>query len=344
MRILDPVLVPDVSIWVNHINAVEFAQAGCPSVVVGLYSVMQNWTKILSPVSLKQCQDTVDAGLVLQAYYWDDIINDPLSQADWVVQTIKSERLPVKWVWADQEQWWTDWTAYNNWRRNPTQYPLSTVPKATPANISLHNAAFVDRLNKQFPASGVYTNNGFVASWAAPMNTWLPKYKSWVPQYGKQSASAKQMSWEQLKENWLPDYDIALASGQPPEQVEGHQFTGDVFILPGSYDQYGKPMALDVSEFEKVFIDSIKAGNIPPTPAPTPQPSTYPQYVTLYMVNVRSTPYGPAQSEKDNLIGTLAKDTLVYIDTLVPGGYSHMQPIAGFPNGGFIATQYLRKV
>jgi hypothetical protein len=69
------------------------------------------------------------------------------------------------------------------------------------------------------------------------MNTWLPQYRSWVPQYGKQPKEATQMTWAQLVASWLPDYDIILAAGQLPELVMGHQFTGDSCILPGSYSK-----------------------------------------------------------------------------------------------------------
>ena len=139
MKILDPVLVPDVSIWCDHINPKEFEDGGCASVVVGLYPSFDNkGTKILSPISRQQCIDVATkSSLVLQAYYWDDITQDPIQQADWVAQIIQTEGLPVKWVWADQEQWWTDWTAWQQGRTGTI--PMSSVPTGTPAIISAHS-------------------------------------------------------------------------------------------------------------------------------------------------------------------------------------------------------------
>lgn len=300
MRITDPVLAPDVSLWVDHINAKEFEDGGCQSIVIGLYRTTINGKWVLNATSRKQCQEVVtNSSLALQVYYWDDIILNPQEQADWVAETLQIEGLPIKWVWADQEQWWANWNEWYQFRNG--SIPASSVTKASPANISSHNLAFNQRLKSKFPNMGVYTNKGFVASWALPMDTWLPDYAAWVPQYGRQPATATQMTWEELKANWLPTYDIVLSAGQLPAQVKGHQFTGDRCILPGSYTEQNLPMALDVNVFSKAFIDSLKG--IIPEPPPLPHPAICPTcgqawidkpanqyYVNKLLVNVRSEP------------------------------------------------------
>ena len=215
MRIADPVLAPDVSTWTDHIIPAEFV--GCGSVVVGLYPAYDaTGKKILDPRSLAQCQAVMKSNLLLQAYYWDDITYDPIQQADWVVKVIADNNLPVRWVWADQEQWWTSWTAWSNWRSNPAKYPQ---PKAAPAeNISEHYASFMARLNSQFP-SGVYTNNGFVSSWALPMNTWLPLYKTWVPQYKNQPKEATPMTWASSARPHPPRVSSSCARDKAPSRA-----------------------------------------------------------------------------------------------------------------------------
>ncbi|MGA2488774.1 MAG: hypothetical protein ABSF99_01110, partial [Anaerolineales bacterium] len=281
MKITDPVLVPDVSNWCDHINPKEFEDGGCGSVVVGLYPTKINGKVVLHPTCRQQCVDVATKSqMVLQCYFWDDIILDPIAQADWLVATLQSEGLPVKFVWCDQEQWWTDWNAWYLYRRG--QFSSDYVPKATPGNISLHYANFARRLHDQFAQMGVYTNKGFVSSWTPPMDTWLPQYWAWVPQYERQPVQVTAMTWTQLKANWLPNYDIVLSAGQLPAQVVGHQFTGDVCILPGAYDAYGRPQVLDVSAFSQDFISQLRAGNVPtpPPPAPTPTP-TYHAYRNL---------------------------------------------------------------
>ncbi len=294
MRILDPVLVPDVSIWCDHINPQEFEDGGCGSVVVGLYAAFDSTgAKVLSPISRQQCIDVATkSSMVLQAYYWDDITQDPIQQADWVINTIQTEGLPIKWVWADQEQWWTDWTAWQQGRNGTI--PLSSVPTGSPTNISNHFQSFITELHSKFPQCGVYTNNGFVSTWAPGMNNWLPLYRSWVPQYGKQPKEATQMTWAQLSANWLPNYDLILAAGQLPELVMGHQFTGDSCILPGSYSINNVELPLDVSEFSQAFLAAIKVNTLNPVAGPPPPTPTAPvDYVVIYArINVRAQPDG----------------------------------------------------
>ena len=170
MKIPDPLLAPDVSDWCDHINPKEFEDGGCASVVVGLYPRFDNnGVKVLSPISRQHCIDVAGkSAMVLQAYYWDDITVDPIKQADWVVKTIRSEGLPIKWIWIDQEQWWTDWTAWQKARGG--LIPMSEVPAGSPAAISSHYESFNRQLHSQMSQSGVYTNNGFVSSWAPGMD------------------------------------------------------------------------------------------------------------------------------------------------------------------------------
>jgi hypothetical protein len=299
MRIIDPVLAPDVSDWVDHINPKEFEDGGCVSVVVGLYPTIDSrGTKVLSPISRQHCMDVVNkSSLVLQAYYWDDIIIDPIAQADWVVQTIHTEGLPIKWIWIDQEQWWTDWSAWQKARGG--LIPMSEVPKGSPSAISGHNENFTRHLHAQIPQNGVYTNKSFISTWAPGMDTWLPEYYAWVPHYGRQPKETTQMSWATLKGSWMPNYEIILSAGQRPELVMGHQFTGDACILPGSYSRNGAALALDVNVFSSAFINAIRSsdlGGIPvPTPTPTPPPPGTTDYVVLYArVNVRAAPSASA--------------------------------------------------
>ena len=288
MKITDPVLVPDVSSWVDHINAKQFEDGGCQSVIVGLYPITQGGKLVLSPFSRAQAQAVANSSMVLQGYFWDDIILDPIAQAQWVADTIKTEGLPVKFVWADQEQWWGNWNLYYQWQAG--KIPITSLPRPSAYNISLHNQTFMTHLNGSFPNSGVYTNRNFVISYAPEMDAWLPKYPAWPAQYGRQPTVRTKMTWAELSANWLPNYDIILSAGQLPKNVRGHQFTGDMCVLPGSYNQYdGKiplydgRLPLDVSVFLKAFIDSLRTNQ--PIPAPPPHPSVCPTCGQAWPVN-----------------------------------------------------------
>lgn len=288
MRITDPVLAPDVSLWCNRINAREFEDGGCQSIVVGLYPKWVNGRWVLDPASRAQCVEVAThSHLVLQSYVWDDITQDPIMLANWAADTIAMEGLPIKYVWADDEQWWTSWTLRN--QAAVGKIPWSSVPRATPAHISLHMQTFVETLHGRFSQSGVYTNKGFVNSWALPMNNWLAMYESWVPQYGHEPAQVTQMTWAQLKAQWLPTYDIVLLASQLPGLVRGHQFEGDLIKLPGAYDQYGNEQVLDLSVFSKVFIDGLRSG-IVPVPVPVPAPLPVGNYVVTVLSWIFATP------------------------------------------------------
>jgi hypothetical protein len=336
MRILDPVLVPDVSDWCDHINPKEFEDGGCESVVVGLYpAIDSNGVKVLSAISRQHCVDVATKSkMVLQAYFWDDIIQDPIRQADWVVQTLKTEGLPIKWIWIDQEQWWTDWTAWQQARAK--SIPMSGVPTGTPASISSHFERFNRQIHSQLSQSGVYTNKGFVSTWAPGMDTWLSQYHAWVPHYGRQPKEATQMTWANLKESWMPNYEIILSTGQKPELVSGHQFTGDDCILPGSYTKYGRMLTLDVSVFSKAFINAIRGSDSSPNPVPPPPPAPPPgtvDYVVLYArVNVRASPSGDAV-----WVRYAVKDEVLHV-VKIENNWAHLF------DGTYIFAGYIQKI
>lgn len=291
MRINPNVLAVDVSDYCFRINAKELEDNGVQSVIVGLYHVMENGKRVLSPKSREHCINVATKSkMVLQGYYWDDIIDDPVIQADWLWETIVKEGLPIKWVWADQEMWWTSWTAYWNASRTGD---YSQVPIGDPGKISLHYQKFIETFYAHSPASGVYCNRGFVSSWAPLMDAWLPKYFSWVPEYGRQPSLKTPMTWDQLRMSWMPSYDIILSRGQLPNKVMGHQFTGDRCLLPGTYDQLFRKMPCDVSTFFPSFIKDI-SNNVLPQPPVVPPPPPTPSYrnyiVTVGAIYVRKGP------------------------------------------------------
>lgn len=339
MKITDPVLVPDVSLWCDHINTQEFIDGGCQSVIVGMYQVSStNGKMVLSPESRAQAQAVAKSSLVLQAYMWDDLTKDPEMQAQWLLDTIKSEGFPVRWIWADVEQFWTNWNQYYSWRAGTL--PLEQVQHPNGQVISDHYHTFMQTLAKSTNRIGVYSNKGFIDSWSTQMNIWLPKYSAWVAEYAHEPTQQTLMTWAQLKQQWLPNYDLILSEGQVPSQVVGHQFTGDLCRLPGSYDLYNHTMPLDVSVFSKFFIDTIRTGSVPVTGgASGPVPVVVPAYKTMYPMNVRM-----AASQTAKLLGIIPVNTTVYIKNIVPGSYSYFEPNDMFPQGGYLYSYYLKKL
>jgi uncharacterized protein YraI len=304
-----PRLVVDISLYDDHIDAKLLKKAGVAAVIVRSGSGMQRDPKFVS-----NAQAVADAGLILMAYYWDDILCDPTNQAMWAVEDIARTGLPVKFIWADQEQWWTSWSAWHSARKG--EIPYSAVPRASAANISLHNRIFAGALHALYPQSGVYSNYGFVTSWAQPIKDWLGLFPLWVAHFGRQPRPPISTTWETLQKEWMPNYPLLIPPGGKEEWIFGHQFTGDAFRLPGIYDAANKPMLTDVSIFEEEFLKVISAGQVPPPPPENPDPSVPPEgapeyFVNVGVLNVRS---GPGTSYK--IVGWLNRNTVVKIDKI----------------------------
>ena len=323
----NPRLVIDVSHYDEHLDGQLLKNAGVAAVIVRCGSGMQ-----LDPKFISHAQAVVDAGLILMAYYWDDIIYDPTAQAMWVMQEISSTGLPVKFIWADQEQWWTSWSAWSSARRG--EIPYSAVPRGSPANISQHNRIFAGALQALYPQSGVYSNYGFVTTWASPVRDWLGLFPVWVAHYGRQPRPPIDCTWEALEKEWLPNYPLLVPPGAKEEWIVGHQFTGDAFRLPGVVDASGHNMLLDVSIFSEKFLNVISTGQVPPKPPvdpdpPVPPPGAPEYYVNVPILNVRN---GPGTEFK--IIGWLNRNTTVKV-VEIQGNWAHLE------NGTWTYAPYL---
>ena len=233
MKIQGP-LVVDISLWDDHLNIQELIDGGVVSAIVGIYK-MWDGSKYVINTNSKRLLDQVSASsLLLQSYYYYYPQYDPLVEANWFVDAMGG--YPVKYAWADCESYSSNMDAKLR---------------------SEHHRQFTAQVASRFPNTGVYTAKWYIDEYAPEMNLWIPKYKAWVPHYGHQPAGRTNMSWATLKTNWLPNYDIILAKGQTSANTVSHQFTGDVCILPGVYDNKNALRTLDVSVFTQEFINSL---------------------------------------------------------------------------------------
>jgi uncharacterized protein YgiM (DUF1202 family)/GH25 family lysozyme M1 (1,4-beta-N-acetylmuramidase) len=312
----NPRLVIDVSHWDDRLDVPLLKKAGVAAVIVKCGQGMRRDPKFVS-----HGQAVVDGGLLLMAYYWDDIISDPTAQARWVVEDINATGLPVKFIWADQEQWWTNWSAWLAARKN--EIPYTAVSRASPANISQHNRIFAEALNALYPQSGVYSNYGFVTSWAAPIKEWIGNFTVWLAHYGRQSRTPIDITWKQLQKEWIPDYKLLTPPGTKEERIVGHQFTGDAFRLPGVYDSYGRNMLLDVSIFSEKFLNTISEGLVPPTPPVVPDPPSPPPGASEYFVNVGALNVRKGPGTQFDIVGLLNENTMVRVIE-IQGNWAHL--------------------
>ena len=307
-------LVADGSLWNDHIVPDELVAGGVKSIILGLYKHWDGAKFVLNTNCQRILTQLKNGPFVIQVYYYLYPQDDPVVEANWFTNTILTSGVDIRFSWTDAEN----------------------HDVVMPGDVrSEKYRIFTEQVASKFPKIGVYTNNAYIAEWASDnMNKWINKYPAWVPEYGKQPSTPTRMTWDQLKQNWLPDYDIILSSGQI--NPVGHQFTGDKCILPGFCDYANQDQPLDVSEFSDAFLNAIAgSGPIPipvPTPTPIPVPITNQYFVNISLANIRGGP-----STDYPITGTIALNTKVFVSDNAQG-YSKIG------TQQWIATQYLTLV
>jgi hypothetical protein len=248
----DPRLVIDISLYDDHVVPEELQ--GVEAVILRTGSGMTRDPKFEANGTA-----LANAGILLMGYYWDSIELDPAHQAEWALDDIAKVGLPLKALWADQEQWWSNWDEWH--AAIAGRIDWSSVSRASSKNISLHNSIFMKTLAAKMTSGecGIYTSRGFTSSWAAESKAWIGGYNLWVAHYGRQPQTRTSLTWSELKASWLPQYSPNVPDGADPKKLIGHQFTGDRCLLPGVYNAAGKQAPLDVSIFDGAFIDRLKA-------------------------------------------------------------------------------------
>jgi hypothetical protein len=312
MKISGP-LVVDGSMWNDHINVQEFINGGVVSFIMGIY---KNSDGTLNANCQRIMNQLKGSPLILQSYYYYHPQDDPLVEANWFVDTMLKSGLPFKFTWADCES-----------------YSASMGVDVRSEKYRM----FTAQVKSRFSSVGVYTAEWFVSGHAPDMDKWIGAYPAWVPHYGNQPKVVTPIDWSTFKQEWLPNYDIILTHAQT--NVVGHQFTGDVFELPGLYNYANQRMTTDVSVFTQAFLSKI-SGTVPPVIPPVIPPAPlYPTYKALYALNVRAQNGGTSA-----LLGIIPVGTLLQIDTFISGQYSHFQPMPGFTAGGWVWSAYIQKI
>ena len=131
----DPRIVIDISKWQDHVKPDELD--GVEAVIIKSGSGMRRDPKFEEHGAM-----LANAGITLMAYHWDDITMDPSEQAEWALEDIDKTGLPIKFLWADQEQSWIDWEEFHDAALHKIAW--SEVKRASSKNISLHNHVYED--------------------------------------------------------------------------------------------------------------------------------------------------------------------------------------------------------
>jgi hypothetical protein len=286
-----------------------------------------------------------NAGITLMAYHWDDITVDPAGQAEWALENIAKTGLPVKYLWADQEQSWVDWDEFHDAALHKIAW--SEVRRASSKNISAHNHAFMKALASRTSKGlfGVYTNRGFASSWAKETKSWIGDYQLWVAHYGNQPDKRTEMTWAELKQKWLPNYKPALPEGADAQKLLGHQFTGDRCMLPGVYRNATDRSSLDVNVFAGAFIDQIKTSKdlVKAKKAEENQPPVWPETLVntsagaKFIVNVDALNIRKGAGTNFAVQGILTKNQQVTVT-------ERQDKWARLASGGWVYAAYLTPI
>lgn len=293
MKITYPpgVLTIDVSKWDDHLNISELVAGGVKAIILGFYKKW-SWGKYVLNDNCKRLADQIaTSGVLMMAYKYYYVAEDPVKDADWFVDMLAP--YPVKYAWADCED-------------------TTVAPRQL--TRSEQNRRFMLELHTRFSQSGLYTAKWYVNGYAPAMDVWMAHYQTWIAHYKYQPTLKTSMSWEELKANWMPNYDVLATLGMLTEKFVGHQFTGNRVMLPGVYDYYNRRLVLDVNVFKPEFIASLGSAVIPAPPI-TPPATTYTEYVVLsWQLSVRFGPgtgYGKAYSAVQGQVLRVASTTVV---------------------------------
>lgn len=285
----------DVSHWQHIINFELLKSVGIEFCICkatqGDYAVDGTFTRHLSGAK--------GAGMIGGAYHWADPMRPDEAQADLFLEVIRGR--PVDFAMVDVEQFWQDWAEYR--AKNVTKF-------ISPERINQNAKAVISRVNKTISPTVLYSRYSFIVDHARGMLEWIRDWPMNWAQYPR-AGDRVSVEWADFIANYLPAVEKLKL---PPGVKDWHfwQFTGDKFLLPGVYDAYGKPSALDVIYFNGTCEELVQfcggTIEIDPSEGPAGPAPGLRMRVNVPRLNIRS---GPGTWYPD--IGDLLVDEIVEV-------------------------------
>jgi hypothetical protein len=203
-----------------------------------------------------------DAGINIIPYFWEDPIEDAITQSIFFLKTISNKNVPF--IVIDMEQWWSSWEL---WEQNLKDKSI-IVPKFSKNKLFSHFKIVYEYLvnNISVPVV-VYTANWFVQSYL-PIEAWtyLENIYTWWADYTLFNINKEKKTWEQL-ETLVPTTNIipTLPKSYNTDKVLIWQFSGDKFMADGVYANVEKTRlsALDLNKWvnKDITIEQITGGS-----------------------------------------------------------------------------------
>jgi GH25 family lysozyme M1 (1,4-beta-N-acetylmuramidase) len=191
----------------------------------------------------------------------------------------------------------------------------------------------------------IYSGYYYWVQWMSPDPSWL-KYPFWLAWWSAEQyvkVPPPFISW------WMWQYTghgVGAEWGQESKDADLNLYNDTAEAFRQKYYAYTSqpPTPPTPPPPAHTIHKCITCGiEWPVTPPPTPPPTLYPKYkvMPLHNLNVRSGPGAQYPKVSDNLLLAGAE---VYVDTFIPGAYSHIQPTTLFPSGGWIFSDYIVRV
>lgn len=328
-------LVVDISSYQQGIAPAILRNGGVAGMIIKSSSGLREDPKFQS--HYQTClRDNFHCGV----YHWVDPIYNAKQQMDRLLEILEGKK--IDFIALDIEQWWNNWGTW--WDAITKKISWNLVTRIRPDLISLHakTCAYYLRSKVNVPVV-IYTSYGFVTSYAPQMAEWIGDFDNWVASYYKYPV--KTLSWEDLKENYMPiGGSFWIPPGVPKEKIVGWQYTGDVLMLPGTYqDIYLKrPSPTDVNLFNGQWIKKVFGQDYSETPViEIPKPVVPRLHYKVHEwvwrgLNVRVEP-----STSGTKIGSLKAKQNVYLTGKKSGLWVEIHHDNGF---AWIHSAYVYKV
>lgn len=229
--------------------------------------------------------------LIPGVYGWIDPTGSVTDQVDRYGKIITTYK--PKLVCADFEQWWSNWTEYYRFLNGIiTQAQVPKIDKAVNSSFGKAYCAGIDAI-KGNAVFQVYTNSGFVNSWAPTSVSWLcqnkdtnyPGYLLWDAGTPYYNTIVKFTDWPSFNA-WLDNRPAPVGASIYGMQVKSRQITSQIWLpgFTGTYDNmdfnlWVVPGAWATQEQMRSEL-SIP---IPPVDPPIPPPTT--EYATVEQLN-----------------------------------------------------------
>lgn len=238
--------------------------------VRGVIAKASQGSSLKDPMFYQHMYGAREAGMAFAAYHWLDPMIEVQRQIDNFLDMALADG--VDFLAVDVEQYWADWSEWG--KKHITKF----VP---PHKISSAAYVMASALRQTATPVIVYTRTSFVRSYAWPMESWLYRYPLWLAAYPYTKTKVT-TTWGELRETWLPKSEPVK-----PKNVDRWtfwQFSGDKFILPGTY---GKVIDLNWFNGDDADYEFFLYNYNLPQPPPVPIGRTL---KAKFRLNVRRTP------------------------------------------------------